>query len=134
MPDGYVGTVRVDYAVPGAPPLEVIDGLPRVEIDDTGIARTSSPDPGGLSRQAYRYRTPAGLASLPDWPRAASQRRIWRQRHGEDRSAAAGRRAWVEFFVGTEAQARQHEGAAPGRITGAAEVAPDAVARPPRPD
>jgi hypothetical protein len=42
LPDGYIGNVRVDFLVPGAPPLSEEDGFHLVVVPESGVVSTSS--------------------------------------------------------------------------------------------
>jgi hypothetical protein len=42
LPDGYVGWVRVDFQVPGAPPLAEEDGFGLLVVPESGEVATSS--------------------------------------------------------------------------------------------
>jgi len=44
IPEGYVGWIRVDFEVPGAPPLTIENGFYILKFSDTGRVQTSSRD------------------------------------------------------------------------------------------
>lgn len=43
FPEGYAGWVRVDFEVPGAPPLPDEDGYRVLRVPDTGVIETCDP-------------------------------------------------------------------------------------------
>ena len=55
IPEGYVGWIRVDFEVPGAPPLPVEGDFYILKFSDTGRLQTSSRDiqGGGLDRGQF---------------------------------------------------------------------------------
>lgn len=57
IPEGYVGWIRVDFEVPGAPPLTVENGYYILKFSDTGRIQTSSRDiqGGWLDRGHFLY-------------------------------------------------------------------------------
>jgi hypothetical protein len=57
IPEGYVGWIRVDFEVPGAPPLTVENGYYILRFSDTGRILTSSRDILGLQDEFLYYST-----------------------------------------------------------------------------
>jgi hypothetical protein len=57
IPEGYVGWIRVDFEVPGAPPLPVEGHFYILKFSDTGRLQTSSRDltQGWLDRAQFLY-------------------------------------------------------------------------------
>jgi hypothetical protein len=55
IPEGYVGWVRVDFEVPGAPPLPVEGGYYILKFSDTGRIQTSSRDIPESWRDQFLY-------------------------------------------------------------------------------
>ena len=55
MPEGYVGWIRVDFEVPGAPPLTVENGFYILKFSDTGRIQTSSRDILGSQDEFLYY-------------------------------------------------------------------------------
>lgn len=105
IPDGYVGWVRVEYQVPGAPPLPVENGRLVLRVPPDGALRTSSPEGFGWAKDEFAYFSGSGLRPLSQtgWGGGGM---IWGRINGEA-VTAAGRRQYEEFFVGTEQQFKQ---------------------------
>ena len=57
IPEGYVGWVRVDFEVPGAPPLTVENGFYILRFSNTGRVQTSSRDILGWQDEFLYYST-----------------------------------------------------------------------------
>jgi len=55
IPEGYVGWIRVDFEVPGAPPLPVEGGFYTFKFSDTGRIQTSSSDILESRRNEFLY-------------------------------------------------------------------------------
>lgn len=55
IPEGYVGWIRVDFNVPGAPPLPVEDGFYIFKFSETGRLQTSSSDVVESRRNEFAY-------------------------------------------------------------------------------
>jgi hypothetical protein len=55
IPDGYVGWVKVEFNVKGAPPLLFKDGCYTFEVPTSGRFQTSSDEEFGLARDQYYY-------------------------------------------------------------------------------
>lgn len=116
IPDDYVGWVRVEFQVAGAPPTPVERGQYVFRIPPDGMLRTSSPEKYGWSKDEYYYDSGRGLRRLPT--DAANGRLVWGQINGEQ-GGPSGPREYEEFFVGTEQQFKDLAGA---KRTGAKRV------------
>ena len=57
IPEGYVGWIRVDFEVPGAPPLPVEGDFYILRFSDTGRIQTSSRDILGWQDEFLYYST-----------------------------------------------------------------------------
>jgi hypothetical protein len=56
IPQNYVGSIRVDYGIPGTPPLPIRNGCYIYKIPSSGYLRTSSALPeDGLAKDEYYY-------------------------------------------------------------------------------
>jgi len=111
LPDGYVGWVRLEFGVAGAPPVPSEHGRYVFKIPVGGRLSTSSPERFGWSNDEYFYLSPSGLRPLPT--RVGNGRMIWGKVNGE-RGDASARRQYEEFFVGTEEQFRENAGKGTG--------------------
>lgn len=101
VPDGYVGWVRVEFGIPGAPPVPEERGRYVFRIPTDGVLRTSSPERYGWGNDEYFYDSAAGLQKLPTG--VAEKRLVWGKINGEH-GGADGARQYEEFFVGTGQQ------------------------------
>jgi hypothetical protein len=102
VPQGYVGWVRVDYKLPGTPPLPTEGGAYAAKIPPSGRLATSSiPEAGsvefysyrGTARQSLNNRAPTDPAKV-----------VWGG--GYTYSSGGGRppAVYEEFFIGTRQQ------------------------------
>jgi hypothetical protein len=110
IPAGYVGWVRVEFQVAGAPALPVEGQYYRLEIPRNGLLRTSSSEQFGLSQDAYFYRSADHLQALPSTV-GSSGRMIWGRMNGETGPAKDATK-YEQLFVGTEEQFKQEAGGA----------------------
>ena len=99
IPQRYAGWVRVDFGVPGEPALPVEGGQMVLKIPPSGLLKTSSPEPYGWATDYYFYYSPFGVSQLPSGQGGL----IWGKINGEE-MGISGKRAYEEFFVGTEQQ------------------------------
>jgi len=60
IPEGYVGWIRVDFDVPGAPPLPIEDGFYIFKFPESGRLQTSSGDVVVSRRNEFRYYSTEG--------------------------------------------------------------------------
>jgi Family of unknown function (DUF6843) len=109
IPDGYVGWVRVEFRVGGAPPTPVEHGQYVFRIPADGLLRTSSPEKFGWAKDEYYYDSSSALRRLST--DAAHGRLVWGQINGEQGGPSGPRQQYEEFFVGTEQQFRDFAGA-----------------------
>ncbi|MFZ0293492.1 MAG: hypothetical protein WAL52_07790 [Candidatus Sulfotelmatobacter sp.] len=100
IPEGYTGWVRVEFEVPGAPPLPMDHGEYTIEIPSGGILRTSSAEQYGWARDRYYYYSGQNARSLSDSGESAM---IWGKLNGEA-AGVSGKQKYEEFFVGTAQQ------------------------------
>lgn len=64
IPEGYVGWIRVDFDVPGAPPLPIEDGFYIFKFPDSGRLQTSSSDVVESRRNEFLYYSNDGTYRL----------------------------------------------------------------------
>ncbi len=100
IPDNYIGWVRIEFEVPGAPPLPKEAGEYVITIPANGILQTSSPEQYGWAHDHYYYYSGQSMRSLPDSGEGAL---IWGKLNGEA-LGKSGQRKYEEFFVGTADQ------------------------------
>ncbi len=103
IPDGYVGWVRVEFQVSGAPPLPAEGGEYLFKFPPSGLLRTSSSEEYGWAKDHYFYYSEKGTAVLSD---TGPENLIWGKINGEA-TGSQGKRKYEEFFVGTEQQFRE---------------------------
>lgn len=102
VPDAYVGWVRVEYGVPGAPPVPLQDGRFVLTIPPDARLRTSSPEHFGWAKDEFFYYRDGTLHPLAQTPRGGGGA-IWGRINGEA-TTVSGKRQYEEFFVGSEQQ------------------------------
>ncbi len=105
IPEGYVGWVRVEFQVNGAPPLLVEGGEYLFKFPPSGLLRTSSSEEYGWAKDHYLYYSEKGARLLPDTGPGGGGL-IWGKINGEE-TGSQGKRKYEEFFVGTEQQFRE---------------------------
>ncbi len=105
IPEGYVGWVRVEFQVNGAPPLPVEGGEYLFKFPPSGLLRTSSSEEYGWAKDHYFYYSEKGTRILPDTS-VGGGGLIWGKINGEA-SGPQGKRKYEEFFVGTERQFKE---------------------------
>jgi hypothetical protein len=115
IPEGYVGTVRVDYGVQGAAPLPLEHGKYVVRVPATGHVVTSTPFEEGSGRDEFYYVADSRRTKLA-WGRGGmiqarrdgelpvSSSRPWERQRRENQG-----RFYSLYFVGTEQQQRAFE-------------------------
>jgi hypothetical protein len=99
IPENYTGWVRIEFEIPGAPPLPVENGQTVIRIPPSGVLRTSSPELG-LAKDYYFLVSSTGVRPIP---KSGSGRMIWGKIRGEE-SGPSAKRKYEDFFVGTEQQ------------------------------
>jgi len=101
IPSGYVGWVKVEYGVVGAPTLTREGKYLLVRIAADGTTRTSSELPEGWGQDQFFYESKIGrqILSNAGWCKGGM---IWGEITGFD--AQTGR--YQKFFVGSEDQFR----------------------------
>ncbi len=105
IPDGYVGWVRVEYDVSGAPPLPVEDGRFLLKFPAKPFLQTSSPERFGWAKDEFFYYRDSTQRPLAQTGRGGGGD-IWGRINGEAMTTT-GKRQYEEFFVGTERQFQQ---------------------------
>jgi len=104
IPEGYRGWVRVEFEVPGMPPLPTEGVQTEIKIPPSGLLRTSSPEQYGWARDTYVFYSnvysSAGVESIPD---SGQARLVWGKINGEE-TGSSGKRKYEEFFIGTVQQ------------------------------
>lgn len=68
IPEGYVGWLKLEYSIPGAPPLPFQDGKLVVRFPRTGQLQTSSVNRPRRDRIEYVTKGPEGLRNLKHPP------------------------------------------------------------------
>jgi hypothetical protein len=101
IPEGYRGWVRVEFEIPGAPPLPAEAGQIVLKIPPTGLLRTSSPEQYGWAKDDYVFYASGGLKPIPD---SGAGKLIWGKINSTVESGSSGKRRYEEFFVGTQQQ------------------------------
>ncbi len=105
IPDGYVGWVKVEFGVSGAPPLPMENGHYIVRLPGSGVLKTSTPEQPRSGKNSYYYYSDDHRRELPD--RASGARSlIWGQFYGQS-FGSSGKHAYEQFFVGTEQQFKE---------------------------
>jgi uncharacterized protein DUF6843 len=102
IPEGYVGWVRIEFQVVGAPVLPIERGVDVFRIPPSGLLRTSSPEEFGWAKDQYRYYSEKSSRILPDTNSGAGGL-VWGKINGEE-TDSQGKRTYEEFFVGTRQQ------------------------------
>jgi hypothetical protein len=90
IPAEYVGWVRIDYGISGAPALPVEDGYRICRFPSSGHLQTSSAyerasyaDLSSGQKDQFYYYTGNSLRSLPAGPDGVDEGMIWRRTHTE---------------------------------------------------
>jgi DNA-binding PadR family transcriptional regulator len=108
IPEGYVGWVKVEFGVPGAPPLPMEGGTYVVRFSPSGFLKTSTPEQSSGGRDSYYYYSDSGTRALADRTSGAGSL-IWGQFHSQA-FGSSGQHTYEQFFVGTEQQFREQVG------------------------
>ena len=117
IPDGYLGWVRVEYDVSGAPPLPMEDGRFILRFPPEARLQTSSPEHFGWAKDEFFYYRDRTLRPLSQTARGGGGA-IWGRINGEAMTLS-GKHQYEEFFVGSEQQFQQAvnlKEAAPGPL------------------
>jgi hypothetical protein len=107
IPEGYVGWVRVDYGVNGAPALEVASRRYVVKIPPRGHVQTSTEIEYGWGKDQYYYYSDGGArpTTATGWGGGGT---VWAGETGDDHGDNGERTgAHLAFFVGTEEEYRK---------------------------
>jgi hypothetical protein len=99
IPENYKGWIRIEFEVPGEPPLPVEGYQIVARIPPSGLLKTSSPEQFGWARDSYLYYSPA--RDLRQLPNSGHGSLIWGKMNGA-KSGSSGQGKYEEFFVGTE--------------------------------
>lgn len=105
IPEGYVGWVRIEFEVPGAPTVPMEDGEYLFKVPPTGVLKTSLKLQKGGPKARYYYYSEERKQQLSDRSQDA-KRLVWGRISGTV-SGLSGEKSYEEFFVGTEQQFRQ---------------------------
>lgn len=105
IPEGYIGWVKVEFGVSGAPPLPVEGGKCVVRFSPSGFLKTSTPEQSMGGRDSYYYYSDSGTHALADRTSGAASL-IWGQFHSQA-FGSSGKHTYEQFFVGTEQQFKE---------------------------
>lgn len=105
IPEGYVGWVRIEFEVPGAPTVPMEDGEYLFKVPPTGVLKTSLTLQKGGPEVRYYYYSEERRQQLSD--RSQDRNRLVWGRISGAVSGLSGEKSYEEFFVGTEQQFRQ---------------------------
>lgn len=107
IPEGYVGWVRIDYEVEGAPELPIEDGFYLLRIPASGHWKTSAGYETGWASDEYYYVDATG--DRERIPATAPDRGglIWREVTGGAQKRNEEDLTFIQFFVGPEELAKQ---------------------------
>jgi len=102
LPDGYVGWVRVNYRIKGAPELPIEDGYYLLRIPMTGLLDTCSEGEEGAAIDEYYYYLGENRRPIPH---RTNNQLIWGA-VGFGSKSVPGKEPtrYEEFFVGTKDQ------------------------------
>jgi len=116
MPEGFVGWVRIDYEVQGAPELPIEDGYRLYLIPSSGHLETSSAIESGWASDEYYYVDSSGNREKLKvtiegkggliWARGLSSQMVREERDGVYSAKSDGVTS-EHFFVGPEDLAKQ---------------------------
>jgi hypothetical protein len=108
IPEGYVGWVRVEYSVPGTPPLPIADGYYVIRIPANGRLKTSTKKDLGWADNQYYYVSGKTRQPLKEWEYGKDSM-VW-----DNATSSAGDddldTVDLIFFIGTKAQYHQFKG------------------------
>jgi hypothetical protein len=120
IPEGYVGWVRVDYQIKGAPELPIEEGYRVYKFPDSGQLQTSSAFEVGTyadlifgREDEFYYYSSDTRRRLPAGANGADGGMIWRQGRGEMGSGMPPaeikiKESYEFFFVGTEEEYKKY--------------------------
>ena len=105
IPEGYVGWVRINFGVEGAPTLSLEDGYYVFRFPPTGIIQTSSAFEEGYAEDKFYYYSSSGDVRRPLHGSISGEGgMIW----GEAAGGTQGQKEIHQyFFVGTEQQFKE---------------------------
>ena len=100
IPNGYVGWIKIDYDVEGAPALPIEDGFYLLKFPPSGHLQTSSPNEFALLQDEHFYYSGSDRAPLKQtgWGGGGM---VWA---GYSGSSAVGPEKYGGLFIGTEEQ------------------------------
>jgi len=103
IPEGYVGWLRIEFNVEGAPPIPIEDGHYLFKFPPSGLIKTSSDIEYGWAMDEYYYSSGDDRRRLKgsDWGGGGM---IWGGVTGSKQVPQRERTRYAEFFVGTEEQ------------------------------
>ncbi len=105
IPEGYVGWVRINYAVNTASALVIEDGYRLFKFPENGIISTSFEGETGFATDEYYYYSERGRRRIPD---TTDDAMIWgRVAFGSKTIPGQEPTKYEEFFVGTKYEYEQ---------------------------
>src|SRR5579871_63869 len=105
IPEGYVGWLRLECNVEGAPARSATNGVSTYKLPPDGVLRTSCVMPdAGLKKEYFFYSADGAVSRVPSdyW---SDRGLIW----GEYEGTRKGVRSFLGFFVGSGEQYRKHK-------------------------
>jgi hypothetical protein len=109
IPNGFVGWVRIEFEVPGAPTIPLIGQEYVLKVPPSGVLQTSSKEPSGWAFDHYAYCDAQGKCrELPNTGTGGAGQ-IWGRMSGQHLDSS-GNKIYEEFFVGSEDQFKEQLG------------------------
>ena len=105
IPEGYVGWLRIEFEVAGAPPVPTEGGEYLFKFQPAGVLKTSSKERYGWAKDHYYYYSDRRVRQLPETGPGGGGL-VWGRINGEG-SGSYGSSKYEEFFVGTEKEFRE---------------------------
>lgn len=114
VPDGYVGWVRLEHNLKGAPPVPVEDGVKIFKFPESGVLETSSYGPERGAEDEYFYYSQDGSRRQIPQDYRGGKGTIWGQYQG----SKGGVMTLFGFFIGSEEEYKKFQSQAghPGPI------------------
>ena len=104
IPEGYVGWINIYFEVKDAPAVTMEEKRNLFKIPSSGELKTSSSMEAGTASDDYYYYDESGhrrRLQSTDWGAGGM---VWAESYGNDTEG----RKYERFFVGTEAQLKNH--------------------------
>lgn len=99
--NGYVGWIRVEFNVPGAPPLQLHEGKYLIRVPPSGMVQTSTPFEEGAGNDQFYYDAAGSRIRLPIGDATTRRGNIWGIGTASTASGSNPPRIFREFFVGS---------------------------------